>query len=298
MDAWEAAGRWRAMSPEEREVAYSPSSCIGGDYTPFIAAYRDRSAEARACVAGWCEYRYGPAPSERLDFFPAAGDGGPAPLIVFIHGGYWQELSKDDSSFSAPAWVDRGVAFAALGYTLAPEASLVEIVAECRRAVLWLYENAGDLGVDKRRIVVAGSSAGAHLAAMVAAPGWQRNAGRSGDLMAGAVLISGVFDLEPLLGTSIAEPLCLTGTDVTALSPAGLSLEGFPPSVICWGEVETDEFKVQSRIFAELLAATGTEVSSFEVAGRNHFDVVFELADTGSVVGLEVASFLGQPEEA
>ncbi len=298
MDAWEAAGRWRAMSPEEREEAYSPSSCIGGDYTPFVTAYRDRSAAVRSSTSGWREFSYGPTASQCLDLFMPVDADAPVPLLVFIHGGYWQELSKDDSSFAALAWVDRGVAFAALDYTLAPEASLAEIVAECRRAVGWLYENAGDLGVDKRRIVVAGSSAGAHLAAMVAAPGWQRNAGRPGDLVAGAVLISGIFDLEPLLGTSIAEPLCLTGSDVTALSPARLSLEGFPPSVICWGEVETDEFKVQSRIFAELLAATGTEVSSFEVAGRNHFDVVFELADTGSVVGLEVASFLGQPEEA
>jgi len=286
------------MSPEEREVAYSPSSCIGGDYTPFIAAYRDRSAEARACVAGWCEYRYGPAPSERLDFFPAAGDGGPAPLIVFIHGGYWQELSKDDSSFSAPAWVDRGVAFAALGYTLAPEASLVEIVAECRRAVLWLYENAGDLGVDKRRVVVAGSSAGAHLAAMVAVPGWQEGTGLPDDPVAATVLMSGIFNLEPLLGTAIAEPLCLTDQDVAELSPTRLQLGDFPPSVVCWGEVETDEFKSQSRDFAARLDEAGTPCTSFEVSGRNHFDVVFELADPGSLTGMEVTSLLKLPKEA
>lgn len=298
MEAEELAARWREMSPEEREEAYSPSSCIGGDYSQFVAAYRDRSAEARACVAGWCEYRYGPAPSERLDFFPTAGDGGPVPLLVFIHGGYWQELSKEDSSFPASAWVDRGMAFAAIDYTLAPEVSLAEIVAECRRAVLWLYENAGDLGVDPRRIVVAGSSAGAHLAAMVAVPGWQQGVGIPGNLVAATVLMSGIFDLEPLVGTLIAEPLCLTDLDVTGLSPARLPLDGFPPSVICWGEVETDEFKAQSGMFDGLLAAAGTEVSSFEVPDRNHFDVVFELADTGSRTGRALASILGQPEEA
>jgi len=286
------------MSPEEREVAYSPSSCIGGDYTPFISAYRDSSAQARAGIAGWREYLYGPSPAERLDFFPAVGNGGLAPLIVFIHGGYWQELSKEDSSFPAPGWVDRGVAFAALAYTLAPEASLGEIVAECRRAVGWLYEHAGYLGVDRRRIVVAGSSAGAHLAAMVAMPGWQPAAGLPGDLVASTVLMSGVFDLEPLVGTAIAEPLCLTDQDVAGLSPGRLPLEGFPPSVICWGQVETDEFKAQSRMFAGRLAATGTEVSSFEVVGRNHFDVVFGLADPGSQIGRQVLSILGQPKEA
>ena len=298
MDAWEAAGRWRAMSPEEREEAYSPSSCIGGDYTPFVTAYRDRSAAVRSSTSGWREFSYGPTASQCLDLFMPVDADAPVPLLVFIHGGYWQELSKDDSSFAAPAWVDRGVAFAALDYTLAPEASLAEIVAECRRAAGWLYENAGDLGVDKRRIVVAGSSAGAHLAAMVAAPGWQRNAGRPGDLVAGAVLISGVFDLEPLLGTSIAEPLCLTDQDVAELSPTRLQLGDFPPSIVCWGEVETDEFKSQSRDFAARLDEAGTPCTSFEVSGRNHFDVVFELADPGSLTGMEVTSLLKLPKEA
>ena len=293
----ESTSRWQNMDTAEREVAYSPSSCIGGDYSPFITTYRDRSTQARADIIGWREYPYGPAPAQCLDFFPATGDSGPAPLLVFIHGGYWQELSKGDASFPAPAWVDRGVAFAALGYTLAPEASLGEIVAECRRAVSWLYENADDLGVDERRIVVAGSSAGAHLAAMVAMPGWQRGAGLSGVPVAVTVLVSGVFDLEPLVGTSIAEPLRLTGQDVSDLSPGRLPLGGFPHSIVCWGEVETNEFKEQSREFAARLDEVGTPCTSFEVAGRNHFDVVFELADTSSLIGREVASVLGQLKE-
>ncbi|MDP6481017.1 MAG: alpha/beta hydrolase [Acidimicrobiales bacterium] len=298
MDAEELAGRWREMSPGEREEAYSPSSCIGGDYAPFLAAYRDRSAAARAGVAGWLEHSYGPSPSQCLDLFMPVDADGPVPLLVFVHGGYWQELSKDDSSFAAPAWVDRGVAFAALDYTLAPEASLAEIVAECRRAVSWLHENAADLGVDERRILVAGSSAGAHLAAMVAIPGWQRTVGCSGSLVAGTVLISGIFDLEPLGGTSIAEPLRLTDRDLADLSPARLQLGNFPPSTVCWGEVETDEFKSQSRDFAARLDEAGTPCTSFEVSGRNHFDVVFELADPGSLTGMEVASMLEQPREA
>jgi len=298
MEAEELAARWREMSPEEREEAYSPSSSIGGDYSQFIAAYRDSSAEVRSSLSGWTEFSYGPTSSQCLDLFMPVDADGPVPLVVFIHGGYWQELSKDDSSFPAPAWVDRGVAFAALDYTLAPEASLAEIVAECRRAVGWIYENAGDLGIDPRRIVVAGSSAGAHLAAMVAVPGWQQGVGIPGNLVAATVLMSGIFDLEPLVGTLIAEPLCLTDLDVTGLSPARLPLDGFPPSVICWGEVETDEFKAQSGMFDGLLAAAGTEVSSFEVPDRNHFDVVFELADTGSRTGRALASILGQLEEA
>jgi|TARA_Y100000310_G_scaffold273168_1_gene288527 arylformamidase len=283
VDQGDEGANWQAMTPAEREVAYSPSSCIGGDYSTHLAEYRDRSAVARATVDRWQEYAYGPARSNHLDLFLPAGTGEPPPLLVFIHGGYWQELSKEDSAFAAPAWVDRGVAFAAIGYTLAPKATLYEIVAECRKAVGWLHEHADEVGIDRRRIVVAGSSAGAHLAALVAL---------SESPASATVLISGVFDLRPLVGTSIVEALDLTTADANALSPALASIHGFPPSLVCWGEVETDEFKEQGRRFAEFLNAAGTTCTSFEVGARNHFDVVLDLADPSSKIGRAVASFL------
>ncbi|MBC8363796.1 MAG: alpha/beta hydrolase [Actinobacteria bacterium] len=271
------------MITAEREVAYSPSSCIGGDYRPFMDEYRDRSAEARATVDSWQEHSYGPAPRQLLDLFLPVGTDEPPPLLVFIHGGYWQELSKEDSAFAAPAWVDRGVAFAALGYTLAPEALLAEIVDECRQAVRWLHDHAEEVGIDPARMVVAGSSAGAHLAAMVAL---------TDDLASAAVLISGVFDLRPLVGTSIVEALDLTTADAHALSPALAAVAGFPPSLVCWGEIETDEFKEQSRRFAGSLKAAGSTCTAFEVRARNHFDVVLDLADPDSAIGRGVTSLL------
>ncbi len=285
-------GRWREMDPAELEEAYSPSSCIGGDYSSHLVEYAERSAEARMSVPGWRELSYGPAPAQRLDLFPVAG-GGPAPLLVFVHGGYWQELSKEDSAFAAPSWVAEGVAFAALGYTLAPEASLREIVGECRRALAWLHGHAPELGVDQDRIVLAGSSAGAHLAAMAAVPGWQRGVGLPEGAVAGTALFSGVYDLEPLQGTCIAEPLCLTHDDVACLSPVRADLAGFPRSLVCWGEVETGEFKYQSRGFAGLLDSVGTGCEALEVAGRNHFDVVMDLVDPGTEVWRRVASLIG-----
>jgi arylformamidase len=275
------------MTLAEREEAYSPSSCIGGDYAPYVVAYRDRSAEARARIDRWQEHAYGEAPRQRLDLFmPPDSDGAePPPLLAFIHGGYWQELSKADSSFAAPAWVDRGVAFAAVDHTLAPAASLHEIVAECRQAVRWLHGHADELGIDPYRIVVSGNSAGAHLAAMVAG---------ADDLVSATVLISGIFDLSPLVGTSIAEPLGLSVADAEALSPALLPVDGFPRSIVCWGEVETEAFKEQSRRFAALLQASGTSCTSFEVEARNHFDVVLDLADPASAIGNGVASLLDE----
>ena len=250
------------------------------EFEDAIARYGAVSARMRKIPGARLDQSFGPSPDEIIDIFPA-GDG--VPMLVFIHGGYWQELSKEDSAFAAPAWVDRGVAFAAIGYTLAPKATLYEIVAECRKAVGWLHEHADEVGIDRRRIVVAGSSAGAHLAALVAL---------SESPASATVLISGVFDLRPLVGTSIVEALDLTTADANALSPALASIHGFPPSLVCWGEVETDEFKEQGRRFAEFLNAAGTTCTSFEVGARNPFDVVLDLAAPSSKIGRAVASFL------
>ncbi|MEO2125407.1 MAG: alpha/beta hydrolase [Acidimicrobiales bacterium] len=269
------------MTLAEREEAYSPSSCIGGDYLPFIEAYITQSAATRAKIGEGQEIAYGPAPSQTLDLFlPALPEGQQAPLLVFIHGGYWQELSKRESSFAAPAWVKQGVAFAALDYTLAPQATLAEIVEESRQAIRHLITQSAELQIDAQRIVLVGSSAGAYLAAMVAyeVP------------VLATMLISGIFELAPLVGTSINEALGLTETEARALSPQPEA--GFPRSIVCWGENETTEFKAQSQAFAATLEELGTPCTDFEVTGRNHFDVVFELADLSTPVARQTLSLL------
>jgi arylformamidase len=122
------------------EKEYSPSSAIGGNYQPFIQAYIDRSKTAFEQVPCIKDVRYGAAERALIDYFPAPKqiDGRAAGLLVFIHGGYWQELSKNESSFLAPAWHAAGFAHAVVGYTLAPQAKLSEIVAQCRASVAYL----------------------------------------------------------------------------------------------------------------------------------------------------------------
>lgn len=280
---------WRAFDDATREREYSPSSCIGGDYRPFIADYAERSAAARARFAGPAsrlDLAYGEGPAQRLDLFvPAvsavAAAAGAPPLLVFIHGGYWQELSKNESSFAAADALVQGLAFAALDYTLAPAATVAAMVEECRRALAWLQARAAALGFDGTRIVVAGSSAGAHLAAMCALPGTA-----AAPLVRGAVLVSGIYEVEPLVGTSINDALGLDAAAARAVSPAlAASLQGFPPAIVAWGGVETGEFKRQGRDFAAALRRAGTRCDDFEVPGRNHFDVVLDLADPATALG-------------
>jgi arylformamidase len=266
-----------------REREYSPSSCIGGNYQPFIDAYRDTSAHARAITPGQLNLRYGPGEAQRLDYFapPMGALQAAPPLLVFIHGGYWQELSKDSASFAATECVAQGKAFAALNYTLAPHASIATMVAQCKQAIAWLHQHAGPLGFDAKRIVLAGSSAGAHLAATAALP----DHGDHQPLVHGTVLVSGIYALAPLIGTSINDALGLDAATAQALSPLLLPLRGFPPSVVCWGAVETQAFKQQSLALVTSLQDVGTPCQTFEVPARNHFDVIMDLVKPSTLLG-------------
>lgn len=265
-----AADACDPLDAASREREYSPSSAIGGNYAPFLAEYAALSARAHARLPAQRNLRYGPAPRATLDYFAAPAGARRPGLLVYIHGGYWQEGAKEDSAFLAPAWHDAGMAHAVVGYTLAPEARLPTIVAECRAALAWLVARADTLGFDAANVVIAGSSAGAYLAAA--------GADRTAAAVRGIVPVSGVFDVAPLIGTSINDPL---GLDAAAAAALDLLTpeRRYCPAVVAWGEVETSAFKHQSRAFAACVRAGGTSCATLEVPGRNHFDVVLELGD-------------------
>ena len=284
---------WRKWPLAERERQYSPSSCVA-DIAPFMEAYAARSRAAERQCRCQKDLRWGSEPDEVFDYFPAASDV--APLLVYFHGGYWQEHSKDESLFAAPDCVANGIAFAAIDYTLAPRASVASIVDQCRRAVAFLHRRAATLGFDSRRIYVSGSSAGAHLAAMLLVAGWQGAYELPDDVISGAVLLSGIYDLEPLMGTYIDAALRLTDADIAALSPLRLKPGRPVKTIVAWGDNETAEFKRQSRSFVSKLVSSGFLVSGFEVTGANHFDIAFRLADRESVLGQATLELIKGPK--
>jgi arylformamidase len=269
---------WRSWPRHVLEREYSPSSKVPGGHRPFSVAYRERSLAALASLHVRRDLAYGSGPDETLDLFPAPpqADSRPSPLVVFLHGGYWQELSKLDASFAAPGLVASGIALAAVDYTLAPAASLEAIIDQATRAVGWLTANAASLGVDPARIVVAGHSAGAHLAAKAA----ERLPPRS---IAGLVLIGGVFDLRPIAHTSINDPLGLDDAEAARLSVTPRA--GLPPAVVIWGIDETDEFRRQSRELTAAWREAGDEILGIEVDARHHFDLPLELGDPSTILG-------------
>ena len=294
-DAHPASESWRSFSHVELEREYSPSSCVpDGDIGPYLQTYADRSTHARdqvgAAGATLTELRYGVKESQTLDVAVPGPGVNPAPVVVYFHGGYWQQLSKRDSFFAANDSVEHGVAFAAVGYTLAPEASLDEIVAECHAALRALRSEAERLGIDGTRIFVAGSSAGAHLAAMVA-----RGHGDDDWQPAGCCLVSGVYDLRPLITTYINDAVKLDLEAAERNSPLLLPAIRFPPSVLAVGTNETAEFKRQNDAMAAALRARGARVQQLEVDARNHFDVILDLCNRESPLGAAFLDLIAQP---
>jgi arylformamidase len=260
------------VSDLERE--YSPSSRVGGTAEPFVADYVARSAVVAAALGDRVERR----PGGTLLVRAAPGEG-PSPLLVFVHGGYWQALSAATSLQPAAGALAEGWSYAAVEYTIAPAGDLPCMVAECAAALADLA-SCGPW----REVVVAGHSAGAHLVAMVAVNAVPP---LTVDRL---VLLSGIYDLRPLVHTSVNEPLGLDEMSAAALSPALLPLvpmpvESMPSTMVAWGDNDTDAFRRQGREFAARLGATPATVSAAEVVGRHHFDIVDDLVDRASAVG-------------
>jgi len=266
------------IDPAALEREYSPSSRVGGSSAPFIDDYVARSASAAAELGD--RLRVLPDGSRFVEAAPGS------PLLVFVHGGYWQALSAEASTYLAPAAVALGWSYAALEYTIAPAGAVSAMVDECVAALSAVLAHASV----PSQVVVAGHSAGAHLVAMCALDGRAERVVHHIDRV---VLVSGVFDLRPLVATSVNEPLDLDAESAGALSPM-LHLpspgEGRPEVVIAWGDDDTDAFAAQSRHYAMLLSATGLSVRAFECQGRHHFDVVDELVDQSSTLGAAVLS--------
>jgi arylformamidase len=243
----------------------------------------------------WTDRGYGDTSAERLHLFPAAPASGGvgAPLHVYVHGGYWQELGPADSSFAAADFVSRGAAFAALGYGLAPAHSLDEIVAMVRRGVRWLHDHAAELGIDPARIFLSGSSAGAHLVAMCLLDGWLPAPLRSSDVVRGAALLSGVFELEPLRRTYIGESIGLTAAEAARNSPVRHLPDRLPPLIVARGDNETTAFADQQDLIVAVLRGVGATVTELVVSGRNHFDLPFDLGDPESRLGRATLASMG-----
>ncbi|MGW1071758.1 alpha/beta hydrolase [Streptomyces sp. NPDC002537] len=268
------------FSRADLDREYSPSSVVPS-LPLHLREYAELSAAAREKHRPLSGLRYGSSPEARLDLFPvAAPAGGASALQVFVHGGYWQEVTKEESAFAAPDFIAAGTAFAALDYGLAPAYSLDGIVAMVGEAVAWLHANAARFGIDPRRIHLSGSSAGAQLVAMALVRDEARR-------IAGATLLSGVYDLEPLRHTYVNDVLGLDADAALRNSPVHHLPKRLPPVVIARGGGETGEFVRQHDTMAALLRQRAV-VTELTCPARNHFDLPYDLGNPRTALGRAV----------
>lgn len=221
-------------------------------FSDILSSWHTQARIVRTRLAGQLDLAYGPTAAERLDFFPAAATTGSPPLLVFLHGGFWRRLDKDDFSWLAPPYVARGVSVAIVNYGLAPATLLEAIVDQCRRSIAWLYRQAEQLGFDRRRIVVAGHSAGGHLAGMALCTNWPAIAADLPEQpLAGGIVLSPLADLAPLARVPVYHAdLDFTPQRIATLSPARLKPNGGAPVIGAVGGRESGEFKRQLALQA------------------------------------------------
>jgi arylformamidase len=246
------------------------------DTSAYFTRWTEAGEQARQSTRHLPDLRYGNAPAETLDFFPATRAG--APLLIFIHGGYWRAFDKSDFSWIAPAYLQAGAAVAVINYGLAPATPLETIVEQARRACLWLHAEAHRLGVDQKRIVCAGHSAGAHLTAMVMIES-QPQLGEG--LLAGAITISAIADLVPLVPLQfLKQDLLLDIERARSLSPVRHRPAIRAPLLAAVGQLESGEFHRQTQLLVEAWS-DALPCRTLDVAGTDHLSVCEAFATVG-----------------
>lgn len=244
-----------------------------------FARWASASALAREQLPRRLDLSYGASPGEMLDFFPAAGTG-PAPLLIFVHGGYWQALDKSDFSYLAAPFVEAGVAVASLNYDLAPRVRLGVMVEQIDCAVAWLAHRAAELGCDRTRLVIAGHSAGGHLATLALLREGARAADRGTlPLLRGGVSVSGVYDLLPVARSYHQQVLRISEQEAQEHSPLRRQAWRCAPLVVGVGSTETPEFQRQQAALVAQWQALDLPVEVVPLEGRDHFNAIDALAE-------------------
>lgn len=253
---------WRGMSQAERDAGLNNVNAVAG-CAAIIAGWEQRAAAMRAAHPDHLDLRYGPRERNRIDLFKAA-EG--APTLLFIHGGYWQTRAKESFAHFAAGPLAHGVNVALIGYTLAPDATLDEIVGEIHAGIDFLAAELPARGCDASRLVVSGWSAGGHLTAMTLAhPAVQAG-----------MAISGIYDLEPIRHSYLNDKLRLDEAMSRRNSPMMQAGAMKPLAMVC-GDSELPLLRIQSADFAGHRAAHGLPVSYEEIPGANHFSIMDEM---------------------
>ena len=269
---------WCDYAPEELNYQYDNRSAVSC-HQEIFRDWKRRSRLAHERPGVKRNLAYGHHPRQILDLFVPTNLAGPAPLHIYLHGGYWQALSKEFSGFVADGLVKAGIAVAVVNYRLCPEVSIEEILDDIKGALVWLHRNGAAHGVNPKRVQLSGHSTGGHLVAMLWTTDWTRQIPElPTDFLHSGIGISGLYDLESLVLTPINRALELDIPRAKALSPTLQKPGCRAPLLLAVGETESDEYHRQSEHLHERWKAAGVPMELERLKGHHHFSIVDELA--------------------
>ena len=281
-------------SQEEIDREYNLALSVP-DIDNWLKWYSQQSKLVRNKIDCVLSVKYGPTVDETVDIFPAKDKG--APLLLFIHGGYWVRCSSKDFSFVAAGLVKQGISVAVSNYSLCPEVSITEITRQSRALVAWLYRESHNVGIDPSNIFVAGHSAGGQQVGMLLATNWKNTYGLPNEVIKGGIPISGIFDLSPLLYSYLQPKLQLNHQSIIHQSPHLCIPESDTPLLISVGEKETSEFRRQSAEYFQAWSDRGNACEQWIEKGKNHFSVIESLNDSDSSFCRGVVDFINRTKE-
>ncbi len=264
---------------EELDAEYNLTAIFPEAAASYEAFCERESERVRSELDHRLNVPFGPTLAEHVDLYPA---GETAPVLIYVHGGFWYLRTSTEFGFVARGPVSRGIATVVVNYDLCPRVTIDEIVRQTRAAVAWVYENAQSFGGDAGRIHVAGHSAGGHLVAMLLATDWEGEYGLPDDIIKSATAVSGLYDLAPFPYTFLQPQLQLGWDQVLRNSPVLHIPDAAPPLLVAYGEEETAEFKRQSEAFLSAWKANGLDGERLLLAGKNHYDVIDGFLDAES----------------
>ncbi len=265
----EGPENWATLSRAQREALYDNSAAVA-DVKEITKRWDEASAGWRRRFSKSVDLPYGDKPRNRWDLYPVKDAG--APCLVFVHGGYWSNRSRETFACLIEGVREAGMSAALVGYTLAPEASLKQIVAEIDEALDWLGREGGKHGISGP-IILSGWSAGAHLAAMALG----HPAVRAG------LGISGVYELAPLRDLAVNDKLKLTDEEVASLSPLRIA-PAEKPFALAYGTSELSPFVENTRIYHAYRSALHLPGALIPVPHANHFTVLEALREKDGVL--------------